>query len=55
MICATASAYKRDDKLVWYAAPPVHVTQPDAPVHSVAYLNWKKEQQQNQQQQQQQH
>ncbi|KAI9313736.1 hypothetical protein BX666DRAFT_2029915 [Dichotomocladium elegans] len=52
----TASAYKRDKdgQLLWFAAPPVHVTPLPQPVHSVEYLEWKKRQKEKEHQHQQQ-
>lgn len=48
-----ASMFKRDKdgQLLWFAGPPAHVTPTSQPVHSVAYLEWKRKQQQQQQQQ----
>ncbi|CDH54625.1 predicted protein [Lichtheimia corymbifera JMRC:FSU:9682] len=46
-----ASMFKRDKdgQLLWFAGPPAHVTPTTQPVHSVAYLEWKRKQQQQRQ------
>ena len=51
LIGVLASMFKRDKdgQLLWFSGPPAHVTPTTQPVHSVAYLEWKRKQQQQQQ------
>ncbi|CEI86599.1 hypothetical protein RMCBS344292_01034 [Rhizopus microsporus] len=38
------SSYKRqsDGPVLWFSGPPVNVTMKDRPMHSLSYLEWKK-------------